>query len=62
MGFTHLPIPDQCVPTIAESEVLSQQKRDWLAADENVLIHCMGGWVEAGCWPRKPRMATAMVC
>ncbi len=48
MGFVHLPIPDQGVPTATEVTALSARIRGWLAADEDVVVHCMGGLGRSG--------------
>ena len=48
MDFTHLPIPDQSVPTLGEARALTAEIRAWQLDGENVVLHCMGGLGRSG--------------
>ena len=48
LGFQHLPIRDQAVPTIAEADAVLDEVDAALRRGEDVVLHCMAGIGRAG--------------
>ena len=48
LSLLHVPFPDQGIPTMAEADQAVAWLREGLAANERVVVHCMGGLGRTG--------------